>query len=247
MENKTMKWRILSGLLLVLLMAACAQRSEATDYQPASSDADLDEWAERYPAEYEDWAESNHGQAYLSGDENAPACMDCHADPASGEIETAAFRLEIPGRCARCHADEEMMSEHAISADVYETYLADYHGATIQYYHETSLDTWRYEAVCSDCHGSHAIYGPEEAESSVAPDNLLATCQTCHRSATENFATAFGHYRPARTPVSTAESPLIFWVKLFYQALIPVILGFMIAFVVLDFRHRRRKEADHGD
>lgn len=240
--------RLLLALLTAQLLAACSRGSgDATSYEPAPSDVTLEEWAERHPLEYKDWEASQHGQAYLAGDEDAPACTDCHGDPDTGEVHTAAFRLEIPGRCARCHADEALMSAHEVSADVYQTYLADYHGTTIEFYRDTSPDTWRFEAVCSDCHGSHAVNGPEVAKSSVAPANLTATCQKCHHDATASFTTAFGHYRPARTPVSSAETPLIFWVKLFYQVLTPVILGAMVGYIALDLRHRAKQRIDHDD
>lgn len=246
MEDKIMRRRVLLVLLITMFLAACTSRGDESSYQPDESDTDLEEWAERYPIQYEEWAASQHGQAYLDGNEDAPACLDCHDDPDTEEIKTAAFRLDIPNRCARCHSDADKMSEYDISADVYQTYEADYHGTTIKYYRDTAPDTWRYEAVCSDCHGSHEIYGPEDAKSTVSTDNLLGTCQTCHHDASVNFTTAFGHYRPARSPASSLESPLIFWVKLFYQVLIPVILASMIGYIVLDLRHSRAQQrTDH--
>ncbi len=241
-----MRRRGLWVLLFTMFLAACSGKNDsAVSYQPDRS-VEIEEWAERYPVQYEEWAASQHGQAYLDGNEDAPDCTDCHEDPETGEIKTAAFRLDIPNRCARCHSDETKMSQYDMPADVYDTYLADYHGTTIKYYRDTAPDTRRYEAVCSDCHGSHGIYGPEETASTVSADNLLSTCQTCHHDASANFTTAFGHYRPARTPASSLESPLIFWVKLFYQVLIPVILLSMIGYIVLDLRHSRaQKRTDH--
>jgi 5-methylcytosine-specific restriction endonuclease McrA len=243
-----MRRSILLALLAALFLAACSgPGTPASTYVPEDSDIDLSEWAERYPAEYADWEQSVHGQAYLSGDTDAPACTDCHADPDSGEIQTAAFRLDIPNRCARCHVDESLMAVHDVPTDVYSTYVADYHGTTINYYHVTSPDTWRYEAVCSDCHNSHAILPPDDPESSVAPANLTETCSKCHHDAPEAFATAYGHYRPIRTPVSSADSPITFWVKLFYQALIPVILGCMVIFIAVDLRYRSKRKSEKHD
>ena len=240
-------WLIFLVIALgTILITACSQTESTTDYLPAG-EVDLELMAAEYPAQYEQWESSVHGQAYLDGDTNAPACLDCHADPESGEIETAAFQLDIPNRCGRCHADKELMADYDVSADVYETYLADYHGTTVAYYRATDPDSYRYEAVCSDCHGSHAVYAPENEQSSVHPANLATTCQTCHHDAPENFAMAFGHYRPARTPVSSAENPLVFWVKLIYQAAIPVTLGGMLAYIGLDVRYRLQKRKNHHD
>ena len=113
-------WRIiLFAVLGAALLTGCGQ-AETPAYTPAGN-ADLDAMAAEYPMQYEQWAESVHGQASLAGDANAPDCLDCHADPASGEIQTAAFQLDIPKRCARCHADEDMMAQYGVSADVVET------------------------------------------------------------------------------------------------------------------------------
>lgn len=243
-----MRRTIALALLTALLLSACATPGGApSTYQPESSDVTLEEWAERYPTEYADWEESVHGQAYLSGDTAAPACTDCHADPDSGEIQTAAFRLDIPNRCARCHGNESLMTAHDVSTDTVGSYLADYHGTTINYYHNTSPDTWRYEAVCSDCHGSHAILAPDNPDSSVAPANLADTCRKCHQDAPDAFATAYGHYRPIRTPVSSADSPITFWVKLFYEAMIPVALGMMVLFIAIDLRYRAKRKSESHD
>lgn len=231
--------------LLLVLLSACGAGEDLARYAPAQPLADLEAWAERYPLQYDEWEASAHGQAYLAGKTGAPLCTDCHGDPENGEIRTAAFRLEIPGRCARCHADATLMAGAGLSSDVYATYLADYHGTTIDYYRLAAPSTWRYEAVCSDCHGSHEVYAVDDARAAVSPANLAAACQKCHHGAPQGFASAFGHYRPAASPVSSAESPVLFWVKLFYQALIPVVLGSMAGYIGLDLRHRARQRKPH--
>jgi hypothetical protein len=193
--------------------------------------------ATRYPKETREWRESVHGSAYLSGDTDAPACSDCHEDPASSEIRTASFRLSIPSRCARCHDDEKLMQRHQIATDVYASYRADFHGLTIDYYRHHDPSMWRYEAVCVDCHRSHAIYRPSDPRSSVAPTNLLDTCKQCHPEAEANFASiTTGHFRTDR------ESSLpAYWIALIYRILIPTVIGLMAAYVALDIVHRVRK------
>lgn len=238
---------LLLALCLLVLLAACSSTAGETEtYTPEPSDVTLEEWEDLYPAQYASWAESVHGEAYLEGNQDAPGCTDCHADPESGEIETAAFQLDIPNRCARCHSDESIMADYGISTDVYDTYAADYHGTTISYYQSTDPDTYRDEAVCSDCHGSHNVYAVEDERSSVNEANLTATCQKCHHDAPEEFASAFGHYRTARQPVSSDDTPVLFWVKLFYQILLPFALGGMILYILLDivYRLKKRKKQD---
>jgi hypothetical protein len=193
--------------------------------------------ATRYPKETREWRESVHGSAYLSGDTDAPGCTDCHEDPASSEIRTASFRLSIPSRCARCHDDEKLMRRHQIATDVYASYRADFHGLTIDYYRHHDPSMWRYEAVCVDCHRSHAIHRPSDPRSSVASTNLLDTCKQCHPEAEANFASiTTGHFRTDR------ESSLpAYWVALIYRILIPTVIGLMAAYVALDIVHRVRK------
>jgi hypothetical protein len=194
--------------------------------------------ARRYPKEYREWQESVHGKAYLSGDADAPGCTDCHDDPESGDIRTAVFRLNIPARCAGCHGDEKLMRKHEIVSDLYTSYRADYHGFTIEYYRTHDASTWRYEAVCSDCHGSHAVFPSNDSRSWVAPENLLDTCRRCHQGAEANFtSSSTGHFRTSRD-----SSLLVYCVELIYQLVIPALIGLMAIYVGLDVLYRLRKK-----
>lgn len=226
------------SLLLLSLTACSTPASGPARVAPAQPRIQPEEWAIRYPKEYNDWKDSVHGVAYLSGNSDAPGCTDCHSDPKTGEIQTPAFHLEIPSRCARCHSNEKVMREYGVATDVYDTYLADYHGTTIEYYRANNPSMWRYEAVCSDCHQSHAIYKPDDPRSSVAPANLLVACQKCHAGAPPNFAAgSAGHFR------TTQEASLVVYlVKLFYIILIPAVIGLMVAYIALDILHRVRKK-----
>lgn len=194
-------------------------------------------WATRYPKEYQDWEDSVHGRAYLAGNIDAPGCTDCHADPDDGDIRTPALRLDIPARCARCHADERRMRKYEIATDVYDSYLVDFHGWTVDYYRTHDPSVWRFEAVCSDCHSSHAVYPSSDRRSSIAPDNLLGTCRRCHPQAEENFASiTTGHFRTDRE-----TAPLAYYVKEIYRFLIPAVIGLMAAYVGLDSIARLRR------
>lgn len=235
-----MKRIVILSLLMLIAVAGCALVKSAPAQvapAPAPAKVSLEEMARLYPKEYSDWQGSVHGAAYLAGNKDAPGCTDCHGDPASGEIQTAAFRLEIPARCARCHADAARMAKYNVPADTYDSYRADYHGTTVEYYRASKPAMWRYEATCSDCHNSHAVYRVDDPRSSVAPANLLTTCQKCHQGAEANFAAAAsGHFR-----VSAASSTLVYVVGLAYQILIPVIIGGMVAYIALDIVHRVRR------
>ncbi len=232
-----MKRAIWLSLGLLLFVTACSAVKGAPAAPPAASDTSLEAWAEQYPQQYKEWAASVHGTAYLAGNSDAPACTGCHGDPASGEMQTAAFHNSIPAACARCHADAQLMGKYGIAADTYDTYQADYHGMMVEYYRAEDATTWRYEAVCSDCHGAHDVYAPEDARSSVAAANLLSTCQQCHQGAQANFAeAAAGHYR-----TNQAAQPVVYWIGNIYRyGLIPVIIGLMLAYIALDVVHRLR-------
>lgn len=235
------------GILMLVLLAACSPNADLSVFAPESSDVPLRVWMRTYPIEFEEWSDSVHGAAYLEGDTNAPTCNDCHDAPETADTGTAAFHLEIPDRCGRCHDDEAKMSQYDIATDVYDTYLADFHGTTIAYYRAVDPNSIRYEAVCTDCHGSHAIFASDNENSTVHANNLIATCQKCHADATTAFASAFGHYRTTLSPVSSADSPIVFVVKLFYQALTPIILGSMMLYILIDVRFRlKNRKKDHG-
>lgn len=226
-------------ICLAIFFSGCSSSTTlSSTYQPNLDEINLVGWEEAYPFQFDEWAASIHGQKYLSGDSNAATCNDCHDDPLSEDILAADFRLDVPSRCARCHDDSELMAEYEIADDVVETYLADFHGTTIAYYQATDPGALRDEAVCSDCHGSHAIYPPEDERSTVAEANLVYTCQNCHSGAEAAFTSAYGHYRPIQSPVSSSDDTIVFIVKLFYQVLTPVTLGGMLGYIALDIRRR---------
>jgi hypothetical protein len=85
-----------------------------------------------------------------------------------------------------------------------------------------------------DCHGVHDIKAPNDPNSTVIKQNLLATCQKCHPGATINFPSAWlSHYKPSPT-----HFPLVYYVNLFYNIFIPTVLGGMVLFVVSDATRR---------
>ena len=220
--------------LVIALSAVAITGSPGAAAGQAGTSAQAEDWAARYPKEYADWEGSVHGVAYRSGNADAPGCTSCHEDPETGEVYTAAYRLDIPTRCAECHDDAALMAKYGIAADTYPSYRADYHGATITYYRNTDPTTWRYEAVCSDCHGAHAVYPPGHPQSAKA--TLAEVCRQCHLGAPDSFAYASaGHLR------TTRKAPtLVYIVALFYKILIPVVLGIMLLYILLDIWHRVR-------
>ena len=185
------------------------------------------------------------------GDNNpdVPVCTDCHGVHDINNPTTAEFRLNSPTLCAGCHANKEMMSKYGISTDVFDTYVADFHGTTVTLFEKTDPHQAVDTAVCYDCHGVHDILAPTDANSSVIKENLLTTCRQCHPDANENFPAAWmSHFKP-----SLDHNPLVYFINMFYAILIPALVGGFGLFIgsdvvrrVIDVR-RARKEEDEED
>jgi predicted CXXCH cytochrome family protein len=195
---------------------------------------------------YAEYAQSVHGTALFGeGNPDVPTCIDCHGvHNVEGPTEGSSFHLFSPQLCARCHADQELMTKYGISTDVFDTYIADFHGTTVVMFEDTAPDQETNKPVCIDCHGVHDMRRVDDPESRVIRENLLGTCQRCHPDATDNFPNAWlSHYRP-----SPEHYPVVYYVDLFYRILIPTLVGGMALFVVADGSRRflsRRKEHTH--
>jgi cytochrome b subunit of formate dehydrogenase len=189
------------------------------------------------------YRESVHGAAlYEESNADVPTCSDCHGVHSIADPRTTEFRLRSPQVCARCHADPVLMGKYKITADVFDTYVADFHGTTVELFQRQSPDAPSNKAVCYDCHGVHDIKKVTDPDSHVIKQNLIRTCQRCHPGADPSFIGAWaGHYRP-----SPDRNPITYYVKLFYVLAIPGILGFMILIVLLDAQKRIRARLKAG-
>jgi predicted CXXCH cytochrome family protein len=183
----------------------------------------------------EQYADSVHGEALLGeGNPDVPVCTDCHGVHDMVDPTTAQFRLSSPQMCGECHADEEMMARYGISTNVFDTYVADFHGTTVTLFQHTSPNEETNKAVCYDCHGIHNIQSPTDENSQVMAANLLTTCQQCHPDANENFTASWmGHYEP-----SLDKYPIVYLVDLFYKVLIPTVIGGFALFIFSDIYRR---------
>lgn len=184
---------------------------------------------------YDQYKTSVHGSALLDqSNADVPTCVDCHGVHNIGDPTTAAFRLKSPETCAKCHTDKAIMRKYNISTDVLNTYVADFHGTTVELFEKQSPNAPTNKAVCYDCHGVHDIKKIDDPTSTVFRENLLKTCQQCHPDATTNFpASWLMHYRASPT-----QFPVVYYVNLFYMIFIPVVIGGMALFVLLDIARR---------
>jgi nitrate/TMAO reductase-like tetraheme cytochrome c subunit len=176
------------------------------------------------------YKQSIHGAALIGEDNpDVPVCTDCHGVHDIQDPRTEQFRVQTPEMCANCHADEVMMSQYGLPADVYDIYKLSWHGVDVSVYKARWPAIWHDSAVCTDCHGIHDIRQTDDPASKVNPANLQATCAECHPGAGPNWTAAWtGH-----NEISLARTPFVFYVKSFYDWFMPVVLWASVIYVLL--------------
>jgi hypothetical protein len=193
---------------------------------------------------FELYKESVHGAALIGeGNPDVPSCTDCHQVHGIQGPTDSTFHLFSPQLCAECHEDPELMDRYGISTDVFDTYVDDFHGRTVVLFQSVAPDQQTDKPTCIDCHGVHDMKMVDDPESQVIKENLLETCQKCHPEATANFPDSWiSHHQP-----SPEEVPLVYFVELFYNIFIPVLIGGMVLFVISDARKRivLRRRGEH--
>jgi len=174
---------------------------------------------------------SVHGAALLEEENyDVPTCSDCHENHDNTGPDDPGYVLFSPQICADCHADEELMGQYGIRTDVFETYVADFHGTTVTIFEQVAPDQETNKPVCIDCHGVHDIRSPDDAASSVMKENLITTCQRCHPDANPDFDDSWlAHYSP-----DLEKAPIVYLVNVFYMVVIPVTVGGMLFFITTD-------------
>jgi predicted CXXCH cytochrome family protein len=183
-----------------------------------------------HPAVVDQYKQSVHGAALLEeNNQDVPVCTDCHGVHNIQDPRTAQFRVKEPELCAGCHADPQLMGKYNLPANVYDIYKTSWHGVDLSVYKARWPTIWHDSAVCSDCHGVHDIRKTDDPASHVNSANLLATCQKCHPKAGPNWTSAWtGH-----NEVSLKRTPSLYYTKVFYTYLVPVILWMCMIYVAL--------------
>ena len=187
-------------------------------------------------AVYSTYKASVHGAA-LEEESNpdVPTCVDCHGVHSVRGPRDPTFRNDSITICGDCHGDEEMMAKYGISTNVFQSYLSDFHGRTVDLFRRQSEGIPSNKATCFDCHGIHNIRSPNDALSTVYPENLQDTCQQCHPDASIRFPQAWlSHYPP-----TLEDTPVLYLVNVLYKyVLIPVTIGGFVLYIGLDARKR---------
>jgi predicted CXXCH cytochrome family protein len=121
---------------------------------------------------------SVHGKRLAAGDTKVAVCIDCHGvhgiRPASDPRATT-HPLNVPGTCARCHANADYMKGYGIPTDQHAGYRASVHYAALTEHGDLSAPT------CVTCHGNHGATPPGVA-------SVQFVCANCHVFQAQLFA-----------------------------------------------------------
>ena len=134
----------------------------------------------------DEYFSSGHGQAHFEKKNDAPYCTTCHGDhdTQSRLNETSKiFRAAIPTLCGECHQKDGKAGivTGLSELNVFYDYSTSVHGKGLV---EKGLLP---SAICTDCHNSHLVLKHTAERSSVHPNNITATCGSCHRGIYKEF------------------------------------------------------------
>ena len=166
---------------------------------------------------YTQYEDSAHGKAAAAGIVAAPVCSTCHGEHQIQPPTVATSPVNpvhIPETCGRCHGDVALARKFDLPTDIVVSYNASFHGLALKAGQQTV-------ANCATCHGVHEILPASDSRSSINPKNLPHTCGKCHPGAGTRFAIGQIHW------AGLSEPPAMRWVRGFYLALIPLLVGLM--------------------
>jgi len=125
------------------------------------------------------FAESLHGRAIKRGDPLAPTCKTCHGrhnilKPSTRGSPTST--INIPALCGGCHKEGTPVSltRNIPQSNILNNYMDSIHGKGL---FEQGLTV---TAVCTSCHTAHFVLPHTDPRSSIARQNIAATCTKCH-------------------------------------------------------------------
>lgn len=135
-------------------------------------------------AGYERSAHARQVRAGAGAGAPVAGCADCHGS--AHEIVSVAnpaspvSHANIPGTCGRCHGQKFLMESNGQSAQPFFSYQDSVHGRAVE---NGSLKA----AVCTDCHGSHAILAANQQDSPIYKFSVPKTCGRCHSGIQHTF------------------------------------------------------------
>jgi cytochrome b subunit of formate dehydrogenase len=146
---------------------------------------------------------STHAKVDASGKILAD-CLDCHGDAhavlAGGHPDSPINHAHIPATCGRCHGQKFLMESNGVSTQPFLSYQESVHGRAVG---KGSTKA----AVCTDCHGAHAILPANDPKSPIYKFSVPATCGQCHTDIQNTFSASIHGQAIARgnlqSPVCT--------------------------------------------
>ena len=164
-----------------------------------------------------------HSPLVTKTDKKLPVCSDCHPAHNISRVSGNAFRQETMAQCGRCHKD------------VADTYFETYHGKSSRLGSNAT-------AKCSDCHGAHEIYRPNDPRSPLSAGHIVATCRKCHSQSNAGFA----GFRAHASHSNRKKYPLIFFTFWGMNCLLIGTMGFFGLHTLLwlprSFRQRMHEQ-----
>jgi formate dehydrogenase gamma subunit len=186
--------------------------------------------------QYNEYRESVHGvSVFEHKNKGAPFCIDCHGIhyilPAKHKL-SQTNPANIPSTCLRCHGESQIRIQAELTRDIGSSFEESFHGKRGEL-GDAAV------AVCTNCHGSHAIYAPDDPRSRVNMSRIAKTCGECHEGAQLNFATAFTH-----KTVQPNEQLGLYILKQIYMWVIFLLIAQFVLFTILDlYRYFSRRKA----
>ncbi len=127
--------------------------------------------------------ESVHSLSRLRGDIQAASCADCHGTHhvlAASDSTSPISRRGIPEMCGSCHGERAVVTPDYVRLPInLPNYLESVHGVRWR----MGLET----AVCTDCHGTHALKSARDEDSSVNRFRQATTCGRCHSQVASEY------------------------------------------------------------
>ncbi|NIQ40424.1 MAG: hypothetical protein GTN81_17840 [Proteobacteria bacterium] len=186
--------------ILLYVDRAALQRSVHAEIACVACHRDLEDVEGEHPSELgpvncglchseieKTYSESVHAKAIRAGVTDSARCADCHGTHEVLPRENPSSRtypMNLEKTCDRCHGDVAFVQEHRglpgriLPGLIYKNSV---HGRAV----EAGIQG---AAICSDCHSSHNLKSPLDADSTISRGNVAATCGKCHQSAYQEYA-----------------------------------------------------------
>jgi hypothetical protein len=122
------------------------------------------------------YARGVHGTEFAAGNEDAPTCVNCHAEHGVERVASPTSHVSprhVAQTCTECHDSEEFNRKYGVSVARGRTFERSFHGVALESGQLTA-------ANCESCHGAHEILPSSDSTSRIHPSKLQATCGGCH-------------------------------------------------------------------